>query len=270
MIKLLTEKSAESKLSKKVIDYSDLVHCVFPLSVLEKYAEKLEGHWWRVSKYQRLTEDFIRKFADKLNWDFVSQYQVLSDDFMREFQESINWNIISQHKTLSEKFMVDFKDRLVWHKIAKHQYLSEDFIFAFHEKLGWKNISEYQSLSSDFIQEVIDIVDLKLISQSQQLSEDFIYENLSRISDFDVPALIENNKMSLTLIESIIKKIDKFLHEYRAKCMRSIVRNQVVTKEFCFKHHKIMNLNELRNNIVMSKKDIEEIITSVGVMCKLG
>jgi hypothetical protein len=63
--------------------------------------------WEAISKYQRLSEDFIREFQVKNNWDLISKYQRLSEGFIREFQDKINLeskfseNFIRDHPNLS-------------------------------------------------------------------------------------------------------------------------------------------------------------------------
>lgn len=43
------------------------------------------------SQYQTLSEDFIRKFKNKVDWEKISQYQELSEDFIREFKNKVHW-----------------------------------------------------------------------------------------------------------------------------------------------------------------------------------
>ena len=38
-----------------------------------------------------LSEDFIREFQDKVNWEMISVTQKLSEDFIREFQNKVDW-----------------------------------------------------------------------------------------------------------------------------------------------------------------------------------
>ena len=39
--------------------------------------------WTQLCKNEKLTEDFMRANADKINWIVVSGYQKLSEEFMR-------------------------------------------------------------------------------------------------------------------------------------------------------------------------------------------
>ena len=65
-----------------------------------------------MSKYQKLSESFIRKFQDKLDWSELSQNQILSEPFIREFQDKVDWYYISRYQELSEPFIREFQDKL--------------------------------------------------------------------------------------------------------------------------------------------------------------
>jgi hypothetical protein len=120
-----------------------------------------------------LSEDFIREFKDRVNWDHVSRYQKLSENFIREFKGEVSWFYISEYQKLSENFIKEFKDRVYWDYISMFQKLSEDFIRKFKNRVEWDHISEYQNLSEDFIREFKDEVDWYYISRYQKLSKDF-------------------------------------------------------------------------------------------------
>ena len=61
--------------------------------------------WTSVSKHEGLTEDFIREFADKVNWCYISLCQHLSEDFICEFKDRVSWYYISIFQHLSEDFI---------------------------------------------------------------------------------------------------------------------------------------------------------------------
>lgn len=50
-------------------------------------SEFTEFDWSRTSRYQNLSEDFIREFQDKVDWFYISLYQNLSEDFKKEFKD---------------------------------------------------------------------------------------------------------------------------------------------------------------------------------------
>ncbi len=61
---------------------------------------KHNGDWVFTSKYYKLSEDFIREFQDKVDWESILIYQRLSEDFIREFQDKVYWSLISVNQTL--------------------------------------------------------------------------------------------------------------------------------------------------------------------------
>jgi hypothetical protein len=82
---------------------SDLIY--FCKTNIKKY------QWGIISIQQKLSEDFIREFKDKVYWDGISIYQELSEDFIREFKDEIYWNYILTHQTLSPNFINEFKQK---------------------------------------------------------------------------------------------------------------------------------------------------------------
>ena len=50
--------------------------------------------WKDISKYQDLSEEFIREFQDKVDWYWISVSQKLSEDFINEFKDRLDLNEI--------------------------------------------------------------------------------------------------------------------------------------------------------------------------------
>jgi len=103
------------------------------------YGENINNwSWENISRYQHLTEDFIRKFKDYMDWTNISKFQKLSESFIREFEDKVNWNWISFKQTLSESFIREFKDKVNWYYISSSQKLSESFIRDYKDKIDLK------------------------------------------------------------------------------------------------------------------------------------
>ena len=64
--------------------------------------------WYYISICQKLSEEFIKEFQDKVYWNYISQYQKLSEEFIKEFQDNVDWNCISIYQKLSEEFIKEF------------------------------------------------------------------------------------------------------------------------------------------------------------------
>ena len=94
------------------------------LEVARKYGWK----WLVLLKEGSLSESFIEKFQDEVDWESVSIYQQLSEDFIKKFKDKVNWEGISYFQKLSEEFIIKFQDRIDWKLISRYQKLSEDFV----------------------------------------------------------------------------------------------------------------------------------------------
>jgi len=127
---------------------------------VEEFQDKV--NWYYISRYQKLSEKFIREFQDKVNWDDISYDQKLSEKFIIEFQDKVKWYDIFIFQKLSEKFIREFKDKVNWYYISRCQKLSEKFIREFQDEVDWHYISYYQKLSEKFIREFKDKVGTKL------------------------------------------------------------------------------------------------------------
>ena len=79
-----------------------------------------------ISKSQRLNEDFIREFKDKVDWDYISTYQYLSENFIEEFKDYVNWNDIIIYQILSEKSIIKFRSYFEYYISNDYDLLSLD------------------------------------------------------------------------------------------------------------------------------------------------
>lgn len=77
--------------------------------------------------YQRLSEKLLRflikgaRFTSKLEFNNISKYQTLSEDFIREFKDKVNWEFIVRYQRLSNSFILEFKDRMLMSHIRSYQ-----------------------------------------------------------------------------------------------------------------------------------------------------
>src|SRR3712207_7474710 len=57
---------------------------------------------FRSSKYQKLSEEFIEKHANKVNWFWIGKYQKLSEAFIEKYKDKLDWEHVSKDQKLSE------------------------------------------------------------------------------------------------------------------------------------------------------------------------
>ena len=74
--------------------------------------------WMSISLFQKLNEEFIREFKDKLDWTFISRRQLLSDEFIVEFKDLIDWESYFEHNEASFTIMNRFIHKINFSSIA--------------------------------------------------------------------------------------------------------------------------------------------------------
>src|SRR3712207_9309191 len=72
------------------------------------------GQWNKISTLNGLTEEFMDKYQDQLNWGYICQTQKLSENFMRNHENKMVWNFVSKYQTLTESFINDYQNKLNW------------------------------------------------------------------------------------------------------------------------------------------------------------
>lgn len=79
---------------------------LFTLDMLRTYAHRVT--WGKILKRQQFPESFLREMAlnfDYDTWLIISRYQVLSERFIRDFSESLDWTNILQYQNISSNFI---------------------------------------------------------------------------------------------------------------------------------------------------------------------
>src|SRR5574343_1752697 len=72
-----------------------------------------------ISIFQKLSEEFIEKYSDKINWHHISEFQKLSEKFIEKHCNKVNWWYISQYQKLSEEFIEKHFDNVDWKCISR-------------------------------------------------------------------------------------------------------------------------------------------------------
>jgi uncharacterized C2H2 Zn-finger protein len=87
---------------------------IIPEAELESYIDYFnKGHWYYISRWQILSEEFIEKHSDKVDWYQIYRYQKLSEKFIRKhinkahigwlmYNENISDEVKEEIKTLKE------------------------------------------------------------------------------------------------------------------------------------------------------------------------
>ena len=60
--------------------------------------------WLRISSFENLPEDFIRKYEKKVNWLIISLSQKnMSDEFIYEYRNKLNLEILVTKEVITKK-----------------------------------------------------------------------------------------------------------------------------------------------------------------------
>ena len=141
------------------------------MNILMDFPELKENEFidWKGISGCKLSEEFIKKFETKVDWFRIFKFQKLSESYIIERYDKksnkMSWKYISEKQNLSEKFISRFKNKLDWERISRYQKLSEGFIDKFQNKINWEYISYYQKLSEGFIEKFQNKIDWKVISE---------------------------------------------------------------------------------------------------------
>jgi hypothetical protein len=135
----ITKKISIGKISNNILK--------LPYNIIKNVDSIVSLDWKEISYTQRLTENFIREFHDKVDWSAISDCQKLSENFIKEFQNRVNWGYISASQRLSEDFIIEFKDKVNWIDISEYQILSEDFILDNLDKINFERILMNKQIS---------------------------------------------------------------------------------------------------------------------------
>ena len=193
---------------------------VFPMDKMsiEKQAvlAKEAFNWTLAIRYGGLTEDTLRKFVDRLNWQEVSISQKnMSPEFIEEFKDKLDWFELSQHHQFSENQLIWYVDRIDWDKAPTFQKkaneevieavlnspkknelnwhgalckikFSEQFLEKHCDDIvkanKWEIVSYYQSLSEKFMEKFADKLNWNYISQKQVMSREFMIKHFDKIN----------------------------------------------------------------------------------------
>lgn len=111
-------------------------------------------------RYQYIPEDVIIEHIDKFkDWlSLICKHQQMSEDFLMRYAHKINKQILCEHQSLSEKFMHQYRYYLDWHLVSRLQKLSVDFIKQHEQFIDFVWLSTNTKITPD----VLDVYESEL------------------------------------------------------------------------------------------------------------
>lgn len=107
--------------------------------------EKGTWHFWNtISEHQKLDENFLIEFKDKIDWRMASRTQVITEKIMEKCADKLNWNALIKHDiTLTEEILEKYEkyfDWSTWSIIIQYQNVSEEFLEKRMMKIPWEHL----------------------------------------------------------------------------------------------------------------------------------
>lgn len=82
-----------------------------PLDMIRAYSSNVV--WISLLKNRLFSEEFLREMVPHFNydcWQFISKYQRLSEAFIRDFPEKVDWPLIVKYQPITQKFLDEHKE----------------------------------------------------------------------------------------------------------------------------------------------------------------
>lgn len=107
-IKLITNKGWLSIIEHKQLTIEKIED--FINNIMPQLNINVSECWYIICSNQKLTEEFIEKYQDKLDWSSISLFQDLSWDFLQKFSKKISLKNFSNNDCLNEELIELIKD----------------------------------------------------------------------------------------------------------------------------------------------------------------
>ncbi len=112
------------KLFKKTSMYDILKKYKVSKEFLRHYIDirYIAGPDWNPVHLQKLSEQFMRDFKDRLEWMWVCIHQNLTESFMREMKDYVKWSYAAENQKMSPDFILEFSHRLNYYCLIKSRH----------------------------------------------------------------------------------------------------------------------------------------------------
>lgn len=145
-----------------------LTHQKLSEDFIERHMDEIKeyGCFGQLFTHQTLSESFIEKYAgnNPLTWENISRYQKLSDEFIDRHADDVDWTCISEYQTLSEETMLQHIDDIDWGYVSGSQEIPLHLLEAHMEDgngiildgLYWPDVFKFQDIPREFVVKHLD------------------------------------------------------------------------------------------------------------------
>lgn len=159
---------------------------------IEKYKHKLNLRYAYIRSGTNITEEFIENnfHLVSLN-DAVNLYSNLSEDFIKKYEDQIDFDILQISQNLSEEFIKSRIDKINLKHIIMYQTLSEEFIEKYIPDSLYSVVVTYQTVSESFAEKHSEKFNMYyyLRSNYDMVTPEFLDKHVDRLSKHEQIAL---------------------------------------------------------------------------------
>lgn len=85
-----------------------------------------EYKWSLILGFNKVSEEFICKHMDDMGfaekgWSYISVHQHLSENFLKKYQDKLDWWLICRYQDISTDFMLEVFNKIKWSEIIKRK-----------------------------------------------------------------------------------------------------------------------------------------------------
>ena len=225
----------------------------------------------RIITVQNLNNHYLEEIISQLGenqisndfWDEISK-NYLSEDFIIKYDNKLNWKLLSRYQDFTVKFLKEFIERIDWEEISAYQKLNEDFIIDNKSNLNWQSISSIQKITPRIVELCFENINQNTqnwinILSNNKFKEDLILKIFER-TDWNEDMLISAAKYQILgqdVINLLIKKIGQYNQHW-------IYYNQKFNKDFIYKNLDNFDFNSFADNKFLSDELVLEFQTQIS------
>jgi len=195
---------------------------------------------------QELSENFIRDFKNKLDWDTLSRsihQKNFSKEFLLEFKDKLNWPVLIESKKVSIRtfFSLNFEFDMKTYRFKEIKDI-EDFKVIFRIKTQIETISDYEF--------VFQYVPISINQNSRFLKEapeEFFIKYKEHVCAYDCNSIFDVRQFSEETLEILTQAAGPINNQNKAKAVdwQGIAENQKLSESFIRRHLRQWNINTL-------------------------
>ena len=179
--------------------------------------------------------DFVRKYADMINWSQFSQFSPVTPEIIKEFSEKVDCGGLVRNKNVTAETLEPYFDRMDWEKVQMHHVFSTSMFEKYKEKMFPLVVLECSGLPEAQIEWALDIaksdaVVRKVVMYQTEMSEKMLEKCLSMMSnkqeaDMILEEMAECQHLSEGFIETHYNNTDE-------DTLRTLIKHQTLGRKF--------------------------------------